>query len=83
MPVMKAIRDAIERAGGPAKAAELLRCSVQAVYFWREGKRQFPAEHCPSLEAATGVTCEELRPDVSWSVLRGTAKKAARPHSRS
>lgn len=41
-----------------------------------------PAEHCPAIERATReraaaegdpsliVTCEELRPDVAWGVLR-------------
>ena len=29
------------------------------------------------LKAATGIRCEDLRPDVNWSVLRGTAHEAA------
>ena len=34
-----------------------------------------PAEYCPAIERATAgqVRCEDLRPDVEWSVLRGTA----------
>ncbi|HIB1403542.1 TPA: transcriptional regulator [Salmonella enterica subsp. enterica serovar Muenchen] len=42
---------------------------------WANGVRQIPAERCPEIEKATGgaVTCEELRPDVDWSYLRGTA----------
>lgn len=44
-----------------------------------------PAEHCPAIERATReaaaakqdpsliVTCEELRPDVAWDVLREQA----------
>jgi len=37
-------------------------------------KRNEPAERCPQIEQATGglVRCEDLRPDVQWSVLRGT-----------
>lgn len=33
---------------------------------------QVPAEHCPSIERATGgkVRCEDLRTDVAWDVLR-------------
>ena len=31
---------------------------------------QFFAEYCPLIEKATGVRCEELRPDVEWAVLR-------------
>lgn len=31
-----------------------------------------PAEYCPAIERATKgvVRCEDLRPDVDWSVLR-------------
>lgn len=37
-----------------------------------------PAEKCPAIERATrakgsAVTCEELRPDVAWEVLREQA----------
>ena len=40
---------------------------------WKTGtRRQVPAERCPDIEAATSgdVTCEELRPDINWAVLR-------------
>lgn len=43
------------------------------VYQWKLSR--VPAEYCPDIEAVTGVPCEELRPDVNWSVLR--EKKAA------
>lgn len=60
---------AIKVAGGPTKMAAALGLSGHAVvYQWR--KKQVPAEHCPNVEALTGVPCEELRPDVNWSVLR-------------
>lgn len=38
------------------------------------GHRPVPAERCPAIERATHgvVRCEDLRPDVDWSVLRGT-----------
>lgn len=43
---------------------------------WANRKRSIPAERCPEIEKATEgiVTCEDLRPDVDWSYLRGTAK---------
>lgn len=46
---------------------------------WRTGVRRVPAERCPSIEEATAgaVTCEELRPDVDWNFLRGTAKRSS------
>jgi len=44
---------------------------------WKTGARQVPAERCPDIEAATSgaVTCEELRPDINWAVLRCGCEK--------
>lgn len=55
--------------------AEVLGVSQQAVYFWRAGKRGLPAEHCPTIEKLIdgAITCEQMRPDVDWAYLRGTA----------
>ncbi len=54
--------------------AETIGISPVLVSQWRNGHRPIPAERCPAIERATGgaVRCEELRPDVDWSVLRGT-----------
>ncbi|TYG33332.1 helix-turn-helix domain-containing protein [Lonepinella koalarum] len=43
-----------------------------AVTKWE--KVQVPAERCPDIEKLTDgqVTCEELRPDINWSVLRNS-----------
>lgn len=73
---MTPIATAIQIAGGPSKVARLLKCSVQAVCFYRDGKRKLPAHHCPDLEKATGVPCESLRPDVNWAYLRGQTAPA-------
>jgi DNA-binding transcriptional regulator YdaS (Cro superfamily) len=61
---MDAARTAIQIIG-PAKVAELLGVSVQAACFWRDGKRELPAEHCAMLEQATrgAITRRDLRPD--------------------
>jgi DNA-binding transcriptional regulator YdaS (Cro superfamily) len=64
------IRIAIDKLGGPTAAARALDCSLQAVLFWRDGKRTFPAKLCPVVERLTGVPCEALRPDIEWGVLR-------------
>lgn len=55
-----------------ARLAEAIDVSPQSVSFWREGERRVPADKCPLIERVTGgaVTCEELRPDVAWDVLR-------------
>jgi DNA-binding transcriptional regulator YdaS (Cro superfamily) len=56
--------------GGATGLAKALSVSVSRVCNWRI--RGTPAERCPDIERATNgaVRCEELRPDVAWSVLR-------------
>lgn len=67
---------AIEAAGGVTKMAQSLNLSGHGViYQW--SKNRVPADHCPDIEKLTGVRCEELRPDVNWSVLR-TAPRLAK-----
>lgn len=53
---------------------ELLGISQQAITNWK--KRGIPAEHCPDIEALTGIKCEVLRPGVNWAVLRKQPRKA-------
>jgi DNA-binding transcriptional regulator YdaS (Cro superfamily) len=67
-----AICKAVESMGGQVKLAKPVGVSASMVYQWVRGIRQVPAERCPSIEKATGgkVRCEDLRPDVDWSVLR-------------
>lgn len=65
---MSAIKTAIEKVGGPTKAAGLLGCSVQAACFYRDGKRSFPVEFCARLSAASGVPRWEMRPD-DWQAI--------------
>jgi len=70
---MNSIQKAISLLGGPSKTASALGVTPQAVCFWRDGKRQFPTEHCPRIELLTGgaVRCEGLRPDVEWLRING------------
>lgn len=68
------LREAIRRCGGsPLSLARRLGGKVvrQNVEYWLSSNR-VPAEHCPAIERITegAVTCEVLRPDVEWSVLR-------------
>lgn len=53
---------------GTSRLASLLKVSKASVSRWK--KDGIPAAICPDIEAHTGVPCEELRPDVNWSVLR-------------
>lgn len=68
---------AIRIAGGMSKLARELNLSSHGVvYQWT--RTRVPAEHCPDIERLSGVRCEELRPDVSWDVLRKPARKTAK-----
>lgn len=75
---MNYIQAAIQGAGGPAKVAQELSVSVQAVCFWRDGKRSLPAEHCPVLERMNSgaIRCEQMRPDVDWAYVRNSTHTA-------
>lgn len=60
----------------PSKLASTLGITPVLISQWRTGIRQVPAERCPAIERATNgaVTCEDLRPDVDWAVLRNAAQ---------
>lgn len=49
--------------------------NTQTIYQWKI--LRVPADHCPTIEAITGVRCELLRPDVDWSVLRQKTEAAS------
>jgi DNA-binding transcriptional regulator YdaS (Cro superfamily) len=79
-----ALRKAAEILGGQAAIATLLGYEDRRnVAPWFTTDRPFPAEHCLLIERATRakggelVTCEQLRPDVAWQVLRDQAGAAA------
>ena len=76
---MNPIKDAITLVGSVTEFARLLGVTPQAVCFWRDGKRQIPADKCPLIERVTNdlVTCERLRPDVEWGYIRDSAKVKA------
>lgn len=68
---MTALEQAIERLGSAAALASVVGVAPSAPGMWKQRGR-VPAEHCPAIEKATfgHVRCEDLRPDVDWSVLR-------------
>ncbi|WP_084199166.1 transcriptional regulator [Noviherbaspirillum autotrophicum] len=59
---LKAFADALSTMERPV--------SYQVVQQWLINR--VPADYCPSIERITDreVTCEQLRPDVEWAVLR-------------
>lgn len=78
-----ALKLAVGLAGGQSSLAEKLPVDADGkpvssarVWNWVNRAQQAPAEACPDIEAITGVTCEQLRPDVNWSVLRKPSRKA-------
>ena len=67
LPILKAA----EIIGSQVALAAMLGTSKQNISSWIRNSR-IPAEYCPDIERITNgqVSCEELRPDINWSVLR-------------
>lgn len=63
---MDALTQAIDRAGGVSALAAALHLRQSAVSNWKS-RGQVPEEHCPAIETMSGVRCEQLRPDVTWT----------------
>lgn len=58
--------------------ADSIGVTVQAVCFWRDGKRSLPPEHCPTIEREGGFVVRRwhMRPDdwhKIWPELIGAA----------
>ena len=69
---MNALEQAAEVVGSQTKLAELLGVSKAAVAQWKLPGRRVPLTHCMAIEKATygKVKCEDLRPDINWTVVR-------------
>lgn len=76
---MKKRHEALARAcgvaGGQAALARILKVNPVSVHEWVYLKRPLPPEHCPLIEEATGVRCEELLPSFRWDVLRKSKRQ--------
>ena len=60
-----ALSRAIDAVGGQSALAKCIGVRQSVVHYWISGsKKGVPAEYCAAIEAATGVTREDLRPDV-------------------
>jgi DNA-binding transcriptional regulator YdaS (Cro superfamily) len=68
-----ALKRACDKVGSQTALARALNRTKAAVSRWL--KDGVPAEVCPDIEELTSVRCEELRPDVNWSVLRQKPRK--------
>jgi len=62
------MRRAADAVGGQAAMAELLGYRDRRnVWPWiNADDRPVPAEHCPTIERASGVPVDELRRDLNW-----------------
>lgn len=65
---MNAITEACTALGGQRALATALRISAPTVHQWINGARRVPEDRCPEIELACkgAVTCEQLRPDLTW-----------------
>jgi len=70
---MDVINEVFNKSGGASALARTLGIAASTPIMWRSRGR-IPAEYCPAIEAATGVRCEDMRPDVNWAVVRGAAQ---------
>ncbi len=71
------VSEIIRKLGGPVHLGRHLGIRSQAVSLWVRNNR-IPAERVPDLERiardmGVDVRAEDMRPDVSWGVLRGDA----------
>ncbi|MCG8994225.1 transcriptional regulator [Laribacter hongkongensis] len=75
----EAVRHAAELAVGFEELGKHLNRTKGAVHQWTLPGRQVPAEHCPDIERISNglVLCEQLRPDVSWWVVRRKRRKSS------
>ncbi len=59
------------------------KCGISDDYLYQviTRRKSVRAERCIEIEKATGgiVRCEDLRPDVDWAYLRGTAPAPQTP----
>jgi DNA-binding transcriptional regulator YdaS (Cro superfamily) len=59
-----ALRRAVELVGSQTAVARLLGVSQPSVWKWLSKEKPLPAEHVLAMEAATGISKHELRPDI-------------------
>lgn len=70
--------EAFRVAGGVTKFAKDMGLNSHNVALqWK--RTRVPADRCPDIEGLYGVTCERLRPDVNWSVIRGKRARLPKP----
>lgn len=59
-----ALERAVALAGGQSALARICGVSQPSVWAWLKNDKPLPAEHVLKVEAATGVSRSDLRPDL-------------------
>lgn len=70
------LKSAVEAAGSQTAFAEICGVSQAAVWKWLNGEKHLPAEHVLKVEAATGISRHDLRPDLYPAELSRPAHAA-------
>ncbi len=61
---MDAITSAVQAMGGQVPLAKVLGVNPSLISQWVTGRLKVAARHCLAIEAATGISRHDLRPDV-------------------
>ena len=59
-----ALELALDRAGSQSQLARICGVSQPSVWKWLQSSKRLPAEYVLRVEAATGVSRHDLRPDI-------------------
>jgi len=73
---MNAIAKAVEACGGQVPLAKILEVNPSLISQWVTGRLDVAARHVLRIEAATGVSRHDLRPDVFGPAPAKKAKAA-------
>ncbi|MBD8469179.1 transcriptional regulator [Sphingomonas sp. CFBP 8765] len=60
----EALEAAVARVGSQTGLARICGVSQPAVWKWLKTSKRLPPEHCIAVEAQTGVSRHNLRPDI-------------------
>lgn len=66
MPTETPLESACRLAGSQTALAVLLQVKPPSVSEWLKRGRA-PEDRCAAIESATGIRCEDLRPDIAWT----------------
>lgn len=70
------LKNAVLAVGGQSALSRLLRVSQQSISKWVQKGKPLPAEHVLKVEAETGISRHDLRPDL---YPRETSERNAAP----